>query len=141
MWNSLRHGLLQICTRIQIWRKTVKKLFLSKICHRLAVENVTQSDSEAHHTRSIAKNPNMQKLILLSFSLHIACKINKYLRAMKRMCVASGLDVKHIRQYEHLTVSNIIQWSLRMMCTYLKGGWNWNIYKLKKIIKNLKSYE
>ena len=75
---------------------------LNEFCHRLAIDSVTQFDSESLYNRSITKNPYVQKLILLSCSLYIACKKNKCPRTMKEICAVSGVDVKQIGQYEHL---------------------------------------
>ena len=47
---------------------------LNEFCHRLAIDSDTQFDSESLYNRSITKNPYVQKLILLSCSLYIACK-------------------------------------------------------------------
>ena len=75
---------------------------MSEFCHRLSVDNITQADSELLYNNSVRKNPNIQKLILLTCSLYIACKRNNCPRTMKEISAVSGVDVKHIGQYEHL---------------------------------------
>ena len=47
---------------------------LNEFCQRLAIDSVTHFDSESLYNRSITKKPYVQKLILLSCSLYIACK-------------------------------------------------------------------
>ena len=81
---------------------SLKNSLLSEFCHRLAVDNLTQADSELLYNNSVRKNPNIQKLILLTCSLYIACKRNNCPRTMKEISAVSGVDVKHIGQYEHL---------------------------------------
>ena len=84
---------------------SLKDSLLSEFCHRLAVDNITQADSESLYNNSVRKNPNIQKLILLTCSLYIACKRNNCPRTMREISAVSGVDVKHIGQYEHLVCS------------------------------------
>jgi len=81
---------------------SLKNSLLSEFCHRLSVDNITQADSELLYNNSVRKNPNIQKLILLTCSLYVACKRNNCPRTMKEISAVSGVDVKHIGQYEHL---------------------------------------
>ena len=82
--------------------KCQKNSLLSEFCHRLSVDNITQADSELLYNNSVRKNPNIQKLILLTCSLYIACKRSNCPRTRKEISAVSGVDVKHIGQYEHL---------------------------------------
>ena len=84
---------------------SLKDSLLGEFCHRLAVDNITQADSESLYNNSVRKNPNIQKLILLTCSLYIACKRNNCPRTMREISAVSGVDVKHIGQYEHLVCS------------------------------------
>lgn len=84
---------------------SLKDSLLSEFCHRLAVDNITQADSESLYNSSVRKNPNIRKLILLTCSLYIACKRNNCPRTMREISAVSGVDVKHIGQYEHLVCS------------------------------------
>ena len=47
---------------------SLKNSLLSEFCHRLSVDNITQADSELLYNNSVRKNPNIQKLILLTCS-------------------------------------------------------------------------
>ena len=50
---------------------SLKNSLLGEFCHRLAVNNIAQADSESLYNNSVKKDLNIQKLILLTCSLYI----------------------------------------------------------------------
>ena len=115
--NIVESNGFYVCTRCSLVQDTLcfdygskfendkielKNSLLDELCHRLSVATTPQADSEFLYNKARIKNPNIQKLILLSCSLYIACKQNNCPRTMKEISGISGVDVKRIGQYEHL---------------------------------------